>query len=125
MLDTFDRFLARMEWTYVLLPGRYTVFYLIQSCQISLTLTGWVKFPIADGSHLLFSKLWMSADGLLEVQTNLRIMCNFSWEVTVCGKLVPRQDTCLLISNLPALIKSGKTFTYGNYIDIFHYCIHV
>ena len=74
-----------------------------------------MKFPIGDSAHLLFAKLWMSADGLVEIQTNLRIMYNFSWEVTVCGKLVPRQDT-LLIRSLPALINSGKNVVYGNHI---------
>ena len=101
VLDSFNHFIACMEWTFVLLPGRYTVFYLILSCQISLNLIGWVQFPIAGGTHLLLSKLWTSADGLLEVKTNLQITYNFSWEVTVCGKLVPRQDTCLLICSHP------------------------
>ena len=81
-----------------------------------------MKFPIGDSAHLLFSKLWMSADGLVEIQTNLRIMYNFSWEVTVCGKLVPRQGTCLLMRSLPAVINSGKNVVYGNHI--LHYHIH-
>ena len=118
VLDSFNHLLSRMEWTDVLLPGRCTVFNVFLS-QISFTLTGWVKFPIADGTHLLFSKLWTFADGLVEVQTNLWIRYNFSWwEVTVCGKLVSSQDTCLLIRSLPALIQSSKNIVYGN--DILH-----
>ena len=74
-----------------------------------------MKFPIEDGTHALFSKVWKSEDGVVETQTNLRIMYNFSWEVTVSGKLEPRQDTCTLLRGLPASITSGM-HTYTSFV---------
>ena len=61
MFDSFNHFLARMEWTDVLMPNRYTacLLFVSISCQISLTLTGWVKFPIADGTYLSDIMCWI------------------------------------------------------------------